>query len=81
MALLWALPAWVRWDGRVNLAFIGFTFATAMLPDLDLVLRSVLPITHHGITHTVLFVVALALVPSPSRGLRLQTRISCTRRK
>jgi hypothetical protein len=62
MALLWSLPAWALWDGRVSLLFIGFSLTTAMLPDTDLVLQMVLPIQHHGITHTVVFVTAVALV-------------------
>ncbi len=62
MALLWALPAWFVWDGRVSLTLILLTAGTAMLPDVDLVLQGVLPITHHGITHTVVFVVGVALV-------------------
>jgi len=72
MALLWALPAWYRWDGRVSLAFVGFVLATAMLPDVDLVLRTVLPgVHHHGVTHTVAFVSAVALVAGVvvARGL------------
>lgn len=62
MALLWALPAWALWDGRVSLLFVGFAVSTAMLPDVDLVLQTVLPIQHHGVTHTVLFVTVVALV-------------------
>lgn len=62
MALLWALPAWALWDGRVSLLFIGFAVATAMLPDVDLVLSMFLPIQHHGITHTVLFVTLTSVV-------------------
>lgn len=33
-----------------------------MAPDADLVLRRYLPVEHHGVTHTVLFVVVLAAV-------------------
>lgn len=63
MAALWALPAWYRWHGRVALAFVGFVLATAMLPDVDLVLRAVIPgVHHHGVTHTVVFVAGVALV-------------------
>ena len=62
MALLWALPAWYLWDGRVSLLFVAFVLSTAMLPDVDLVLQTVLPVQHHGITHTVLFVTTVALV-------------------
>lgn len=62
MALLFALPAWALWEGRVSLAFVGFAVSTAMLPDVDLVLQTVLPIEHHGVTHTVLFVTLVALL-------------------
>ena len=62
MALLWAAPVWVVWDGRVSLAFVGLAVSTAMLPDVDLVLQSFLPVTHHGVTHTFLFVGAVSLV-------------------
>ncbi|PSQ09036.1 metal-dependent hydrolase [Halobacteriales archaeon QS_5_68_33] len=62
MALLWSLPVWFVWEWRVNLAFIGFALSTSMLPDVDLVLRDFLPVVHHGITHTVVFVVATGLV-------------------
>lgn len=57
MALVFAAPAWAVWGRRAALGFTAFTLVTAMLPDTDLVLRRVLPITHHGITHTLLFVV------------------------
>jgi membrane-bound metal-dependent hydrolase YbcI (DUF457 family) len=33
-----------------------------MLPDVDLVLSNYLPVVHHGVTHTVLFVTVVALV-------------------
>ncbi|MFC7154108.1 metal-dependent hydrolase [Halomarina halobia] len=63
LALLLALPAWIVWDGRVSLAFVGTVLATAMLPDVDLVLRHVVPtVEHHGVTHTVLFVVIVSAV-------------------
>lgn len=63
MAALWALPAWYLWDARPSLAFVGLVLATAMLPDVDLLLRDVLPgVHHHGVTHTVVFVVGVALV-------------------
>jgi len=62
MALLWALPALVIWNGRASLAFIGLVLATAMLPDVDLVLSQFLPIAYHGITHTILFVVTVGVV-------------------
>ena len=63
MALLWALPAWFLWDGRVSLAFVGFALATAMLPDVDLLLLGLpVGVHHHGVTHTVLFVSTVAVV-------------------
>ena len=59
MALLWAAPAWLIWDGRVSLAFVGFTVAMAHLPDIDLYLPWV---PHHGVTHTIAFVTVVAVV-------------------
>lgn len=62
MALLWAFPAWALWDGRIAAVFVGLAATTAMLPDVDLVLQTVLPIEHHGVTHTVVFVTVVAVV-------------------
>ncbi|PCR89539.1 metal-dependent hydrolase [Natrinema ejinorense] len=62
MALLFAAPAWMVWGRRGSLAFTGFALATAMLPDTDLVLQGYLPVTHHGVTHTVLFVVLMSIL-------------------
>ncbi|SEP80218.1 metal-dependent hydrolase [Natrinema salaciae] len=62
MALLFAAPAWLVWGRRGALGFTAFAIATAMLPDTDLVLRHVLPVTHHGITHTVVFVVLASIL-------------------
>lgn len=62
MALLFAAPAWMVWGRRGSLAFTGFALATAMLPDTDLALRHVLPIYHHGVTHTFLFVVLMSIL-------------------
>lgn len=61
MALLWGAPVWFVWPWRISLAFIALVLVTAMLPDIDLVLAGVLPIDHHGITHTVVFVTVVAL--------------------
>ena len=72
MALLFAAPAWIAWGRRGALGFTGFALVTAMLPDVDLVLRQVLPVTHHGITHTLLFVV-LASVLAGVLAARLLT--------
>lgn len=75
MGLLWAAPAWILWDGRVSAAFVGLTLATAMLPDVDLVLSQYLPIAHHGITHTVVFVLGVALAAGAVVEWGLRSRI------
>ncbi|KYH23994.1 hypothetical protein HAPAU_40730 [Halalkalicoccus paucihalophilus] len=62
MALLFAAPAWVLWGHRGALGFTGFTLVTAMLPDSDLVLQHYLPVSHHGVTHTVLFVALVSVL-------------------
>ncbi|QLG48041.1 metal-dependent hydrolase [Natrinema halophilum] len=62
MAMLFAAPAWILWDRRGALGFTGFALLTAMLPDSDLVLRHVLPVSHHGVTHTVVFVVSMSIL-------------------
>ncbi|WP_266079965.1 metal-dependent hydrolase [Haladaptatus caseinilyticus] len=62
MALLFATPAWIIWGGRGALAFTAFTLVTAMLPDVDLVLRHFVPVSHHGVTHTLLFVVVVSSI-------------------
>ncbi|QLK25056.1 metal-dependent hydrolase [Natrinema zhouii] len=62
MALLFAAPAWLVWGKRGALGFTGFALLTAMLPDTDLVLQQVLPIDHHGVTHTLLFVLLMSVL-------------------
>ena len=62
MALLFAAPAWLLWGRRGALAFAGFSLVTAMLPDSDLVLKTFLPVHHHGITHTILFVAVMSVL-------------------
>ena len=81
MALLWAIPAWFVWDGRVSIAFVAFVLATAMLPDIDLVLSRFLPIVHHGITHTVLFVTCVALIVGAIAEYGLRSRLERAWRK
>ena len=78
MALLWAAPAWLVWDGRVSLWFIGFALATAMLPDADLVLREFLPVTHHGVTHTLVFVVGVSILAGLVVEYALHDRLNRT---
>jgi membrane-bound metal-dependent hydrolase YbcI (DUF457 family) len=62
--LLFALPAWVLWRGRVSVAFIALTATMAMLPDVDLWLSEAFPATvqHHGVAHTVLFVTVVSVL-------------------
>ncbi|MDS0474975.1 metal-dependent hydrolase [Natrinema sp. 1APR25-10V2] len=62
MALLFAAPAWIVWGRRAALGFTGFALLTAMLPDTDLILQGFLPVTHHGVTHTVVFVVMMSIL-------------------
>jgi len=62
MALLFAAPAWAIWGRRGALGFTAFAVVTAMLPDVDLVLRHYLPIIHHGVTHTVAFVAVISVL-------------------
>lgn len=63
MGLLFALPAWMLWDGRTAVAFIAFVVATSKLPDVDLALQNYgLPVQHHGVTHTVLFVFVFSVI-------------------
>jgi membrane-bound metal-dependent hydrolase YbcI (DUF457 family) len=64
MAMLWAIPAWFIWSRKVALTFVGFAAVAGLLPDMDLYLSQLFPaaVHHHGVTHTVVFVVILGLV-------------------
>lgn len=79
MALLFAAPAWLVWGRRGALGFTGFALVTAMLPDTDLVLQQVLPITHHGVTHTVVFVLLLSILVGAAVAKWLTPRFAATR--
>lgn len=58
VALLFALPAWILWDGRTGGIFVAFVMVTSSLPDVDLLLQDMgFAVKHHGVTHTILFVV------------------------
>lgn len=49
--------------GRTSLSFVAFVLATSNLPDVDLTVRALgLPVHHHGVTHTVVFVLGIAVV-------------------
>lgn len=76
MALLFAAPAWILWQGRAALAFAGFALVTAMVPDSDLYLRHVLPVTHHGVTHTILFVVLVGVIAGVFAARLLTARLN-----
>lgn len=71
MALLFATPAWMIWGRRGALGFTAFALLTAMLPDADLVLQHVLPITHHGVTHTFVFVILVSVLAGVVAARRL----------
>ncbi|SIR85287.1 LexA-binding, inner membrane-associated putative hydrolase [Haladaptatus litoreus] len=79
MALLFAGPAWFVWGRRGALGFTAFTLMTAMLPDVDLALRHVLPVTHHGITHTLLFVIIVSLLGGAASARFLTTSLNANR--
>ena len=59
MSLLWATPAWVLWGRRRAAAFLVPVLLASLSPDVDLYLAGV---PHHGPTHTLLFVTAVAVV-------------------
>jgi len=79
MALLFAAPAWLVWGRRGALGFTGFALVTAMLPDTDLVLQQVFPITHHGVTHTMVFVLLLSILVGAAVAKWLTPRFAATR--
>jgi len=62
--LLFALPAWVRWDDRASVGFVALAVVASLVPDVDLWLARWFPdaVHHHGVTHTVLFVAVASLV-------------------
>ncbi|WP_408959319.1 metal-dependent hydrolase [Natrinema sp. 74] len=64
MGLLWTVPVWFVWTERVSLAFIGFAVVAALLPDIDRWLQWLVPrlVHHHGVVHTVAFVVASSVL-------------------
>lgn len=62
LALLVATPVWFLAETRTSLAFVALVASTAMLPDVDLLFTLLLPVAHHGSTHSLLSVVVAALV-------------------
>ncbi|MFC7082215.1 metal-dependent hydrolase [Halorussus caseinilyticus] len=74
MALLWLAPAWLVIEHRKTATtFVAAGFWFGMLPDVDLVLKGILPtVKHHGIFHTLLAVTVMAAVIGPLVGLVLK---------
>lgn len=79
MALLFAAPAWLLWGRRGALGFTAFAVVTAMLPDADLVLQHYLPVSHHGVTHTVAFVAVVSVLAGVVAASWLTARFNAHR--
>ncbi|WP_049972460.1 metal-dependent hydrolase [Haladaptatus cibarius] len=79
MALLFAAPAWAIWGRRGAIGFTAFALVTSMLPDVDLALRHVLPVSHHGITHTFLFVAVVSVLCGAVSARFLTTSLNANR--
>ncbi len=63
VALLLAAPAWLLFSQfKAGLAFSALAALTAMFPDLDLYVMRYLFIEHHGLSHSLVFLVPAALV-------------------
>ncbi len=63
VALLLAAPAWLVFDQfRVGLAFSGLAALTGMFPDLDIYVMRYVFIEHHGLMHSLTFLIPAALV-------------------
>lgn len=65
MALLFAVPAWLLWGRRPAITFAVLTQVTALIPDVDLFLENYFAhplLQHHGITHTVTFVLVVGII-------------------
>ncbi|WP_336330991.1 metal-dependent hydrolase [Haloarcula sp. CGMCC 1.2071] len=62
--LLFALPAWLRWNDRRSVGFVILAVVASLVPDIDLWLVAAFPnqVHHHGVTHTVLFVTSASVV-------------------
>jgi len=58
IGLLCTVPAWVYWKEEVAFTFVAVVLSTVVIPDIDLYLPWV---SHHGPTHTVLFVGIVAI--------------------
>lgn len=76
--LLFAVPAWFVWGRRASAAFVGLAAVAALLPDVDLWLQWLLPgvIHHHGVMHTVVFVVLASVVLGGIVAVTLNGRLN-----
>lgn len=74
MALIWLSPAWLILDDEKTTAvFVGLGFWFGMLPDVDLVLKTIIPtVKHHGVFHTIFAAFAFATVLGPIVGAILK---------
>lgn len=64
-ALLFAVPAWLLWGRRPAVTFAVLTQVTSVLPDVDMYLQEQFAhplLQHHGITHTIPFVLVVGVV-------------------
>jgi membrane-bound metal-dependent hydrolase YbcI (DUF457 family) len=63
VALLLAAPAWLIFDQfKAGLAFSGLAALTAMFPDTDLYVMRYVFIEHHGLMHSLVFLIPAALL-------------------
>jgi membrane-bound metal-dependent hydrolase YbcI (DUF457 family) len=63
LALLFAAPAWFVFDEfRAGLAFSALAALTGMFPDTDIYVMQYVFIEHHGIMHSLVFLIPAALV-------------------
>ncbi|MFC7139067.1 metal-dependent hydrolase [Halosimplex aquaticum] len=78
MGLLWALPAWwLLWDEHASALFVVFAVLMAPFPDVDTFLSTAFPnaVHHHGVTHTIVFVVTISVVAGAIVAATLTDRI------
>lgn len=77
MALLVASLTWFAFDRRRALTFVLLAVPFGLLPDVDLYLRRWFPtIHHHGITHTLVFVIGTAAVAGLAVGRPVLSRLA-----
>jgi membrane-bound metal-dependent hydrolase YbcI (DUF457 family) len=63
LALLFAAPAWLVFEEfKAGLAFSSLAALTGMFPDLDIYVMRYVFVEHHGLMHSLTFLVPAALV-------------------